>query len=145
MLGAVPAFTDARVQQSCGLMLEASVQVYLSGMFAGAVQAGITTPSDLLKIRMQLQPHASGSPAFIGPRRMLRNVVKAEGIRGEPCFSQGDVYDMRPRRMTFLLFALERIRSHSSRFHAAGQAVTVSAQARPGARTRKGQAMRQLQ
>ena len=56
MLGAVPAFTDARVQQSCGLMLEASVQVYLSGMFAGAVQAGITTPSDLLKIRMQLQP-----------------------------------------------------------------------------------------
>ena len=57
-------------------------------MVAGAVQAAITTPSDLLKIRMQLQPHAPGTPAFIGARRMLRNVVRAEGIRGEPPRSQ---------------------------------------------------------
>ena len=68
-----------------------ALQVYLSGMVAGAVQAAITTPSDLLKIRMQLQPHAPGSPSFIGARRMLQNVVQAEGVRGEcpqPCLTQ---------------------------------------------------------
>ena len=65
-------------------------------MVAGAVQAAITTPSDLLKIRMQLQPHAPGSPSFIGARRMLRNVVKAEGVRGEcpqPSLSNSQMYN----------------------------------------------------
>jgi solute carrier family 25 carnitine/acylcarnitine transporter 20/29 len=57
--------------------------VFLAGCFAGAVQTVVVTPVDLLKIRLQLQTAARGSPEYVGPAAQLRRVLVAEGLRGE--------------------------------------------------------------
>lgn len=43
----------------------------------------ISSPTELLKIRMQLQGPLPGSPGYLGPWAMLQQVVRQEGLRGE--------------------------------------------------------------
>lgn len=61
-----------------------------AGMAAGLVQSLIITPVDLLKIRQQLQIALPGSPTYVGPLQLLRQVLRAEGLPGElgslPCY-----------------------------------------------------------
>lgn len=53
-------------------------------MAAGLVQSLVITPVDLLKIRQQLQTALPGSAAYVGPLQLLRHVLRAEGLPGEP-------------------------------------------------------------
>ena len=53
-----------------------------AGTFAGLMQTAITTPTELLKIRLQLQTQLPGSPGYVGPVRLLKQVVMREGITG---------------------------------------------------------------
>ncbi|DBA73969.1 hypothetical protein WJX77_007513 [Trebouxia sp. C0004] len=57
-------------------------QVYAAGTFAGLMQTAITTPTELLKIRLQLQTQLPGSPGYVGPIRLLKQVAMREGIIG---------------------------------------------------------------
>ncbi|KIZ07055.1 hypothetical protein MNEG_0905 [Monoraphidium neglectum] len=52
----------------------------MAGMFAGAVQTFISSPVELLKIRLQLQRAKPGAPGYVGPLGMLRRVLKYEGV-----------------------------------------------------------------
>ena len=56
---------------------------HCTGMFSGAVQTGISTPVDLLKIRQQLQTARSGMASYVGPLQLLGRVLKTEGLPGE--------------------------------------------------------------
>ncbi|GBF97772.1 mitochondrial arginine transporter [Raphidocelis subcapitata] len=53
-----------------------------AGMFAGAVQTFISSPVELLKIRLQLQRARPGAADYVGPLGMLRRVVAQEGAAG---------------------------------------------------------------
>ena len=53
-----------------------------AGTFAGLMQTAITTPTELLKIRLQLQTKLPGMPGYVGPLRLLRQVAQREGITG---------------------------------------------------------------
>jgi hypothetical protein len=53
-----------------------------AGTFAGLMQTAITTPTELLKIRLQLQTQLPGSPGYVGPIRLLKQVAMREGITG---------------------------------------------------------------
>jgi hypothetical protein len=53
-----------------------------AGMFAGAVQTFISSPVELLKIRLQLQRAHPGAPDYVGPLGMLRRVLRDEGAAG---------------------------------------------------------------
>lgn len=53
------------------------------GMAAGVVQTFIVAPVEMLKIRQQLQTTVHGDAAYVGPVQLLRQVIRAEGIRGE--------------------------------------------------------------
>ncbi|KAL0056290.1 hypothetical protein WJX82_009573 [Trebouxia sp. C0006] len=57
-------------------------QVYAAGTFSGLMQTAITTPTELLKIRLQLQTQLPGSPGYVGPIRLLKQVAMREGITG---------------------------------------------------------------
>jgi hypothetical protein len=48
----------------------------------GAVQTFISSPVELLKIRLQLQRAKPGAPGYVGPLGMLRRVLKYEGVAG---------------------------------------------------------------
>ncbi len=48
------------------------------------MQTAITTPTELLKIRLQLQTQLPGSPGYVGPIRLLKQVAMREGITGRP-------------------------------------------------------------
>lgn len=43
----------------------------------------ISSPTELLKIRMQLQKPLPGTPGYLGPGSMLQHVVRHEGVLGE--------------------------------------------------------------
>ena len=47
------------------------------------MQIAITTPTELLKIRLQLQTQLPGHPGYVGPIRLLRQVAMREGITGK--------------------------------------------------------------
>jgi hypothetical protein len=47
------------------------------------VQTVISSPVELLKIRMQLQQAMPGTPGYVGSLGMLRSIVAAEGWPGE--------------------------------------------------------------
>lgn len=49
---------------------------------AGAMSSFISSPTELLKIRMQLQKPLPGAPGYMGPLHMLRHVVQHEGVLG---------------------------------------------------------------
>ncbi|KAL3147862.1 hypothetical protein ABBQ32_002583 [Trebouxia sp. C0010 RCD-2024] len=57
-------------------------QVYAAGTFSGLMQTAITTPTELLKIRLQLQTQLPGDPGYVGPLRLLKQVAMREGISG---------------------------------------------------------------
>ena len=46
------------------------------------MQTAITTPTELLKIRLQLQTKLPGMPGYVGPLCLLRQVAQREGITG---------------------------------------------------------------
>jgi hypothetical protein len=46
------------------------------------VTSFITSPVELLKIRMQLQAPLPGTPGYLGPVPMLRHVLRHEGLAG---------------------------------------------------------------
>jgi hypothetical protein len=48
----------------------------------GAVQTFISSPVELLKIRLQLQLARPGAPDYVGPLGMLRRVLRDEGAAG---------------------------------------------------------------
>lgn len=50
---------------------------------AGAMSSFISSPTELLKIRMQLQKAMPGTPGYLGPLGMLQQVVQHEGVLGE--------------------------------------------------------------
>lgn len=54
----------------------------LAGMFAGAVQTCISSPVEMLKIRLQLQQTLPGTQGYLGPWGMLRQIIAHEGIKG---------------------------------------------------------------
>ena len=56
--------------------------LYCVGLVAGAVQTLVTTPVDLLKIRMQLQTALPGQPHYTGNLRLLSNIVTRDGLQG---------------------------------------------------------------
>ena len=56
--------------------------VSMAGMAAGVVQTFIVAPVELLKVRQQLQTAVAGDAGYVGPVRLLRQIVRAEGIRG---------------------------------------------------------------
>ncbi len=58
---------------------------FLGGMFAGAMQTLVSSPVELLKIRLQLQTTAPGSRGYVGPLSMARDILRREGLRGEGC------------------------------------------------------------
>jgi hypothetical protein len=43
----------------------------------------ISSPTELLKIRMQLQKPLPGTPGYLGPWGTLQQVVRQEGVHGE--------------------------------------------------------------
>jgi hypothetical protein len=43
----------------------------------------ISSPTELLKIRMQLQKPLPGTPGYLGPGGMLQQLVRQEGVQGE--------------------------------------------------------------
>lgn len=53
------------------------------GMAAGVVQTFIVAPVELLKVRQQLQTAVAGDAAYIGSVRLLRQILRAEGVRGK--------------------------------------------------------------
>lgn len=53
-----------------------------AGTFSGLMQTAITTPTELLKIRLQLQTQLPGHPGYVGPVRLLKQVTMREGISG---------------------------------------------------------------
>ena len=53
-----------------------------AGTFSGLMQTAITTPTELLKIRLQLQTQLPGNPGYVGPIRLLKQVTMREGIPG---------------------------------------------------------------
>ena len=60
--------------------------IWYAGTFSGLMQTAITTPTELLKIRLQLQTYLPGHPAYVGPIRLLRQVAMREGITGKRSF-----------------------------------------------------------
>jgi hypothetical protein len=50
---------------------------------AGTMSSFICSPTELLKIRMQLQRPLPGTPGYLGPWGMLRHLVRNEGLSGE--------------------------------------------------------------
>lgn len=54
----------------------------LAGTFSGLMQTAITTPTELLKIRLQLQTQLPGNPGYVGPIRLLKQVTLREGVSG---------------------------------------------------------------
>eukprot|EP00878_Enallax_costatus_P029728 GHUV01032271.1.p1 GENE.GHUV01032271.1~~GHUV01032271.1.p1 ORF type:complete len:187 (+),score=55.07 GHUV01032271.1:304-864(+) len=59
----------------------------LAGMFAGAVQTCISSPVEMLKIRLQLQQTLPGAPGYLGLWGMLRQVIAQEGLQGSAAAS----------------------------------------------------------
>jgi Mitochondrial carrier protein len=55
----------------------------MAGMAAGVVQTFIVAPVELLKVRQQLQTAVAGDAAYVGPVQLLRQLLRAEGVRGE--------------------------------------------------------------
>lgn len=55
----------------------------VAGMAAGVVQTFIVTPVELLKVRQQLQTAVAGDATYVGPVQLLRQIMRAEGVRGE--------------------------------------------------------------
>ena len=55
----------------------------VAGTFSGLMQTAITTPTELLKIRLQLQTQLPGMPGYVGPIKLLKQVAMREGITGE--------------------------------------------------------------
>jgi hypothetical protein len=51
-------------------------------MPSGTMSSFICSPTELLKIRMQLQRPLPGTPGYLGPWGMLRHVVHNEGLFG---------------------------------------------------------------
>ena len=51
------------------------------------MQTAITTPTELLKIRLQLQTKLPGMPGYVGPLRLLRQVAQREGVTGAHIFN----------------------------------------------------------
>lgn len=49
---------------------------------AGAVQTVISSPVELLKIRLQLQTSMPGSPSYVGSYGMLQRIISTEGMTG---------------------------------------------------------------
>ena len=62
--------------------------VLMAGMAAGVVQTFIVAPVELLKIRQQLQTAVAGEATYVGPVRLLRQILRAEGVRGKGRSSQ---------------------------------------------------------
>lgn len=60
----------------------------MAGMAAGVVQTFIVAPVELLKIRQQLQTAVAGEATYVGPVRLLRQILRAEGVRGKGRSSQ---------------------------------------------------------
>jgi solute carrier family 25 carnitine/acylcarnitine transporter 20/29 len=56
-------------------------QTFLSGMAAGVVQTFIVAPVELLKVRQQLQTAVAGDAGYVGPVWLLRQILRAEGVR----------------------------------------------------------------
>ena len=46
------------------------------------MQTAVTTPTELLKIRLQLQTQLPGHPGYVGPLRLLKQVTMREGVSG---------------------------------------------------------------
>ena len=53
-----------------------------AGTFSGLLQTAVTTPTELLKIRLQLQTQLPGDPGYVGSIPLLKQVVLREGISG---------------------------------------------------------------
>jgi hypothetical protein len=56
--------------------------VYLAGCVSGAAQATFMVPIELLKIKLQLQTAAPGSPGYRGPLAMAAALLRADGPAG---------------------------------------------------------------
>ena len=67
------------------MLLRAMIAWQPAGTFSGLMQTAITTPTELLKIRLQLQTQLPGNPGYVGPLRLLKQVTMREGISGLPC------------------------------------------------------------
>jgi hypothetical protein len=52
-------------------------------LLLGAMTSFISAPTELLKIRMQLQKPLPGTPGYLGPWHMLRQLVHSEGVLGK--------------------------------------------------------------
>ena len=75
----LPALPQPRAAQARPLL---RLPLPSAGSFAGAVQTFISTPVELLKIRLQLQTAVPGVPGYRGPWAMLRHVLRREGPTG---------------------------------------------------------------
>eukprot|EP00891_Asterochloris_glomerata_P004551 jgi/Astpho2/4551/Aster-00134 len=78
--GAAARWLSAR-REDMGKPLPLS-HVYMAGCFSGLCQTVITIPTELLKIRLQLQTATPGMPGYVGPIRLLRQVLYREGLTG---------------------------------------------------------------
>ncbi|GAX73773.1 hypothetical protein CEUSTIGMA_g1224.t1 [Chlamydomonas eustigma] len=58
------------------------VNTFVAGCTAGLVQAYMMSPIEMLKIQMQVQTAPMGNPQYKGPLRMLRHLLRSEGISG---------------------------------------------------------------
>ena len=61
------------------------LQVVVAGASAGLISRFVVAPLDVVKIRLQLQPHtrsSSGSPLYRGTLQTMRHIVANEGITG---------------------------------------------------------------
>ena len=75
----------------------------LAGTFAGLMQTAVTTPTELLKIRLQLQTQLPGSPGYVGPIRLLKQVIMREGLTGRraPCTRQSVRQSLHVKPLTY--------------------------------------------
>lgn len=76
-----------------GFILVIAYSICCAGTFAGLMQTAITTPTELLKIRLQLQTKLPGMPGYVGPLRLLRQVTRREGISGAHFDDSGLICD----------------------------------------------------
>ena len=70
----LPVFTD-KPEETAEL-----TPLFLAGCVAGLATVPITTPTDLIKIRLQLQTEASGR--YKGPIDCVTSIIRKEGLKG---------------------------------------------------------------
>ena len=57
-------------------------EVFAAGCASGTVQTFISSPVELLKLKLQLQTQNRGMAGYVGPLRMAERIYRARGLRG---------------------------------------------------------------